>query len=373
MNAAALLAAGPGPDALWWLLLVWITAVGGCVGSFLNVVIYRWPRGMSLVRPGSRCPQCGRPIRWYHNLPVLGWLLLAGRCKDCGQPISARYPLVEGAVAMAFAALAVTGPLSMRAAVDDAALAAPANPWPELTLLPWLVFLHHALLVCLLLVLVLIQQDGKLTARHGLTLLAGGLATAVVRGLFWPSVQPALALAAVEPINGIAPGRPAMLLATLLGTLCGAALGWLSARGSGERFTPEDTPRTAQTGMSVPPAAPVTEHDAAGHDFRIAGAAAGALVGGYLGWQAACVITIVATAFYVLVVAIIMLFLRRRPPHWPAGLLPATLAWIFTAHALHARWPQTGAAASWTLLAAALAAAGLSCLAGWAYRRGRLH
>lgn len=71
--------------------------LGLCAGSFANVFLYRYPRGLSLLSPGSRCPHCGRAVRWRHNIPVLGWLILRGRCYDCAQPISPRYPLVEAA------------------------------------------------------------------------------------------------------------------------------------------------------------------------------------------------------------------------------------------------------------------------------------
>jgi prepilin signal peptidase PulO-like enzyme (type II secretory pathway) len=84
-----------------WLLVAYAFVVGGAFGSFLNVVAYRLPLGMSLNRPGSRCPNCRRPIRWYHNVPVFGWLVLKGRCRDCGAPIAARYPLVELMVSVA--------------------------------------------------------------------------------------------------------------------------------------------------------------------------------------------------------------------------------------------------------------------------------
>jgi len=72
---------------------------GAVVGSFLNVVAYRLPRRESLVTPGSRCPTCETPIRPYDNIPVIGWLLLRGRCRACGQPISPRYPAVEAITA----------------------------------------------------------------------------------------------------------------------------------------------------------------------------------------------------------------------------------------------------------------------------------
>ena len=69
--------------------------VGLAAGSFANVVIHRVPRHESVVRPGSRCPACGAPVAWRDNLPLLGWLLLRGRCRSCRTPISVRYPLVE--------------------------------------------------------------------------------------------------------------------------------------------------------------------------------------------------------------------------------------------------------------------------------------
>jgi leader peptidase (prepilin peptidase) / N-methyltransferase len=69
--------------------------LGLAFGSFFNVCIHRIPRGLSLNRPGSRCPGCGYALRWYDNIPVLSYALLAGRCRTCRQPISLRYPIVE--------------------------------------------------------------------------------------------------------------------------------------------------------------------------------------------------------------------------------------------------------------------------------------
>ena len=78
---------------------------GAVIGSFLNVVAHRVPLGESLVSPGSRCPECGSPVKPYDNIPVVSWLLLRGRCRNCGARISPRYPLVELATALVFAAV----------------------------------------------------------------------------------------------------------------------------------------------------------------------------------------------------------------------------------------------------------------------------
>ena len=72
-----------------------VALFGACIGSFTDVVVGRLPRQESVVYPGSHCPHCGHAIRWHDNLPVLGWLLLRGRCRDCGSGISWRYPAVE--------------------------------------------------------------------------------------------------------------------------------------------------------------------------------------------------------------------------------------------------------------------------------------
>jgi leader peptidase (prepilin peptidase) / N-methyltransferase len=90
------------PIAVWAVLA---GVFGLAIGSFLNVVIYRVPAGESVVSPPSRCPSCGAEIRNRHNVPVLGWLMLRGRCYDCRTPISPRYPLVEGATGVLFAAV----------------------------------------------------------------------------------------------------------------------------------------------------------------------------------------------------------------------------------------------------------------------------
>jgi len=85
--------------------------LGLILGSFLNVVAYRLPRGESLALPASRCPGCEQPIRPYDNIPVLSWLLLRGRCRSCGETIAWRYPLVELSTALLLAlTVVVIGP-----------------------------------------------------------------------------------------------------------------------------------------------------------------------------------------------------------------------------------------------------------------------
>lgn len=85
-------------------LLVFVGLLGLVIGSFLNVVIYRVPAGIPLVRE-SRCPHCDAPVRPWQNIPVLSWLLLRGTCANCRAPISARYPLLELATGIAFVAV----------------------------------------------------------------------------------------------------------------------------------------------------------------------------------------------------------------------------------------------------------------------------
>ena len=77
------------------LVVAWVVCLGACIGSFTNVVIWRLPRGESVVHPGSHCPRCGHGIRWHDNIPILSWLVLGGRCRDCGGTVSWRYPAVE--------------------------------------------------------------------------------------------------------------------------------------------------------------------------------------------------------------------------------------------------------------------------------------
>jgi leader peptidase (prepilin peptidase) / N-methyltransferase len=138
----------------------WVLVIGGAIGSFLNVVVYRLPRGMSLSKPASHCPKCGHAIRWYHNLPVAGWLLLRAKCYDCKAAISPRYPAVELFVAVLFVGLAyfdVYLPTLRESLEAEIPMnSAPANLRLVLRLLT---FVAQAWLACSLLAAALIRWD----------------------------------------------------------------------------------------------------------------------------------------------------------------------------------------------------------------------
>jgi len=203
----------PLPESIRWTLLIWLVALGGCIGSFLNVVVYRLPRGQSLVHPGSRCPRCSHKIRWWHNLPVLGWVMLRGRCFDCGQTIAPRYPIVEAIVAFWFGSLALYGPLAGPFAPSDLA----ANFRPNLL---WAIFAYHALLCCVLICLVQIDWDSEScrTLRYP-TWICG---IALVLAILAPIVDPNMHPISTKSVPGIWPG--------IAGVAIGGALGWVSAK-----------------------------------------------------------------------------------------------------------------------------------------------
>jgi leader peptidase (prepilin peptidase)/N-methyltransferase len=90
------------------LVVILAGVLGAMVGSFLNVCIYRWPNDLSVVKPRSRCGDCGRTIAWYDNIPMVSWFLLKGRCRWCDARVSIQYPLVELGTAFIWAWMAAT-------------------------------------------------------------------------------------------------------------------------------------------------------------------------------------------------------------------------------------------------------------------------
>ena len=157
------------------LIALYVAIFGLIVGSYLNVVVYRLPLGLSTVYPRSRCPGCGSLIRARDNVPVLSFLLLRGRCRNCGTPISWRYPLVEAATAALFMGCLLLFGLSPQT----------------------LVAITFA---CLMLVLALIDYDHMLLPDR-ITL---------------PGIAVGLATQLVAPLVGLVPA--------VLGTLLGAGI-----------------------------------------------------------------------------------------------------------------------------------------------------
>lgn len=146
---------------------LWLGFIGACIGSFLNVVAYRMPLGLSVVWKPSHCPKCGRDIRPRDNLPVLGWLILRGRCRDCGEPISPRYAIVEAAMGTAFFVLAYvelfSGAENLPAALADPPGALHSVVFPNWELI--ILYGYHATLLSLLMAMGLIDQDRQRIPR----------------------------------------------------------------------------------------------------------------------------------------------------------------------------------------------------------------
>lgn len=215
-----------------WLLLGLSPFVGLVAGSFLNVVIHRWPDG-SVLRPGSRCPACGHPIRWRDNIPLLSYLLLRGKCRDCGARISPRYPLVEFLTAglITFAALyfVIGGPGEGLAYVQfgiAVLLSCVAVAAAGIDLRTGLIL---DVLTIPLIVLAFTCSLAGLTISFGQAIggaiLAGGILAATnffwKDGMGWGDVKYAVGLGA---FFGIVSSLFLVVIAALLGSLVGVAL-----------------------------------------------------------------------------------------------------------------------------------------------------
>jgi leader peptidase (prepilin peptidase)/N-methyltransferase len=197
---------------------------GGVIGSFLNVVAHRVPRGESLVSPGSHCPACDAPVRPYDNVPVVSWLLLRGRCRNCEARISPRYPLVELATAVTFAAV-----VAARGFDDDlvlelplvAALIALAAIDLDLKLLPNKIV--YPLAVYGVIATALVDRDDlleNLIAGAGAFAFLFAAVLAYPRGMGMGDVKLAGAMGLYLGLSVI----PALLVAFLSGSVVGVAI-----------------------------------------------------------------------------------------------------------------------------------------------------
>ncbi len=159
---------------------------GALIGSFLNVVIWRVPRGLSVVRPPSACPTCGHRLAGYDNIPIVSFLVLRGRCRSCGARISARYPLVEAGTALAFALVVGAAYLGLFPAAVLPALLYWAAVGIALTLID---FDHHRLpnaivLPSYIVTAALLLLASVLTGDYG-RLLTAAIGVIALGGLYW--------------------------------------------------------------------------------------------------------------------------------------------------------------------------------------------
>ncbi|MBL9031253.1 MAG: prepilin peptidase [Phycisphaerae bacterium] len=140
-----------------WALFIF--AYGACLGSLINVLVYRLPRGISVVSPPSRCPACQTRLTWRENIPVLGWLLLRGKCRFCKAPISPEYPIVEAIVGLLFVAcyLACYG-IDPRFSIEGIHLGAIRPEWAQNdAMLTWPIFVVLLFLVASLVAMTIID------------------------------------------------------------------------------------------------------------------------------------------------------------------------------------------------------------------------
>jgi leader peptidase (prepilin peptidase)/N-methyltransferase len=215
-----------------------LAAVGGlCLGSFLNVVAYRLPAGVSLLTPPSACPGCGATIRPYDNVPVLSWLMLGGRCRSCETSISPRYPLTEAITGALFAAVVIAHGSSPSVWLDllfVAALVAITRIDLEQRIIPNRIL---APLAVAALVLTAVFEPHQLPERLIAATAAGGVLFLIV--LAYPKGM-GMGDAKLLAVMGLVLGRsvaPALLVALIAGTLVGVVI--MSKRGvsQGRRTT----------------------------------------------------------------------------------------------------------------------------------------
>jgi leader peptidase (prepilin peptidase) / N-methyltransferase len=212
--------------------------LGLCVGSFLNVCVHRLPRRQSVVHPGSRCPACGRDLRWFHNIPVVSWIVLRGRCGHCGAAISLRYPLVEITTAVLIVlvvALTPPGPLLASRLVLIVAL-----------IVLFMIDLEHQILpnaitlpgIAVGLAFSVVAPPGPLDALLGV-LLGAGVLYGIAIGYYLLRGEEGMGMGDVKMLAMIGAflGWRAVLLTLILSSFAGALVGiiMLSSKGGSMR------------------------------------------------------------------------------------------------------------------------------------------
>lgn len=207
---------------MYILFLVFLTFAGLCVGSFLNVLIYRIPQKEEFVRTASHCMACGHRLRWFELIPVISWLVQGGKCRDCGVRLSIQYPVVEAANA---AAWLLTGLLFRGDGLHTALYCALFSVLLVVTVIDWRTFTIPNGLNLAVLILGVAQLAADL--QNWSHYLIGALSVSLVFFLLWFLTGGAgLGMGDVKLVfaAGLLLGWPRMILAVLLGSLSGAVI-----------------------------------------------------------------------------------------------------------------------------------------------------
>lgn len=269
----------------------WILCAGASVGSFLNVVVYRMPAGLSIVRPGSFCPLCRHTIRWYDNVPVFSWFILRGRCRDCRSPFSVRYAGVEAFTAALFVVLAVVECFSGTANLPHAQINAGGGSGD----VSWGIYAYHLVLLTTLICAGLIEFDGKLIAWPlAMPALVVGLGLPVI----WSGLHPVPVHASIHLT--VPPTWLAGAMDGLAGLVVGLSLGWLGGAGGLSRWS--QARRSPIMGCT--------------------------LCGVFLGWQAVCGLAGVASIAHLACAGLGRMYKPVSRISWPAILAFGALLYI---------------------------------------------
>ncbi len=193
------------------LLPIWLFAVGASVGSFLNVVIYRMPAGLSIAHPPSHCPNCQQQIRRQDNIPIFSWLALRGKCHYCAAPISIRYLMIELLIAINFTVLAL-----FEATTNGSNLPRTAGQYSSFAPAIWVIYSNQVVLLSTLWCIALIELDQqRVPKRLGLPCLIGAaISMAIIPDFYLHAVDFELSWQLNNLVTGI------------LGAATGALLGW---------------------------------------------------------------------------------------------------------------------------------------------------
>ncbi|MCA9155313.1 MAG: prepilin peptidase, partial [Planctomycetales bacterium] len=311
---------------------LWFFALGGTIGSFLNVVAYRMPRGESVVLQRSHCPRCGTQILGRDKVPIFGWLLLGGQCRACQAPISVRYPAVEAMTAALFLWLYFVELISGGANI-------PVRQPNSYHGVVWIIFytkwdlirlyLYHSFVLSALITCVLLDVDRQRATTRAKCCAA---LTLFVPPLIWPDLLP------VPVVGNASEWLPMAWLCTgfscLVGGLVGAALGRLTAWGIEGAASPARMTST--------------------RPVQLTGGLA--IVGMALGWQAA--IAVMLFALFLRLTCAAVASWRRCFTSLTAALLAAFVlhhtVWRWTFEYGSPWWPSTRTSTSgWVALGTA--------------------